>query len=208
MSAGESHNWLSIQAVSRQLGVHVNTVRAWADAGILPSYRTPGGHRRFSSSDIDRFVHQLKHTQGASHPPTENLLGQVRHQLLTHPLVHEPWFRRLADTRSEEDRARQREFAKRLLDCVVTFVQELDRRDEMRERGTALARAYGKILKANGLSAGNAARATIHFRHMMLKSVLEAGLGARVGDVEDARLFQDVSEFIDCILLAMLDEYE
>lgn len=208
MSKGDSHSWLSIQDASRLLGVHVGTVRAWADSGILPSYRTPGGHRRFSISDIESFIHRLKHTGNSSRPQSENILGQVRHEMLIHPLVHESWFRHLSYEPSDQDRARQRDFGKRLLDCVITFTQEAERRDEMRECGTALARSYGKILKANGLSAGNAARATIHFRQLILKSVLEAKLGSRVGDVEDARLFQDVSAFIDSIFLAMLEEYE
>jgi len=43
--------------VARMLGVHVNTVRRWADKGILNTYNIgPRGDRRFKKWDIDRFL--------------------------------------------------------------------------------------------------------------------------------------------------------
>lgn len=36
--------------------VSVTTVGNWADDGKLPSFRTPGGQRRFRRSDIETFI--------------------------------------------------------------------------------------------------------------------------------------------------------
>ena len=47
---------LSPQDVADQLGVHVDTVKRWADSGALPSLRTPGKWRRFRQEDVDQFV--------------------------------------------------------------------------------------------------------------------------------------------------------
>jgi excisionase family DNA binding protein len=41
---------------ARYLGVSLATVRRWADAGHLAYYRTPGGQRRFSRDQLERFV--------------------------------------------------------------------------------------------------------------------------------------------------------
>ena len=41
------------------LGVSVDTVRRWADAGHLSCYRTPGGQRRFSRDQLDSFVDSM-----------------------------------------------------------------------------------------------------------------------------------------------------
>ncbi len=43
--------------VARMLGVHVNTVRRWADRGILEVYSIgPRGDRRFKRRDIESFL--------------------------------------------------------------------------------------------------------------------------------------------------------
>jgi excisionase family DNA binding protein len=44
---------------ARYLGVSLATVRRWADAGHLSCYRTPGGQRRFSREQLDRFLASL-----------------------------------------------------------------------------------------------------------------------------------------------------
>ncbi len=47
--------WLSVDEAARRLGVHPNTVRKWADTGILPCWRLPGsGHRRFDPDAVER----------------------------------------------------------------------------------------------------------------------------------------------------------
>jgi excisionase family DNA binding protein len=38
------------------LGVAQSTVRAWSDAGRLPVFYTPGGHRRFKEDDLHAFL--------------------------------------------------------------------------------------------------------------------------------------------------------
>ena len=38
------------------LGVHPNTLRRWVKEGHLPAVRTPGGERRYLTSDIRAFM--------------------------------------------------------------------------------------------------------------------------------------------------------
>ncbi len=42
------------------LGVTPRTVQLWADSGILQSWKTPGGHRRFSLSAIKRLADEIR----------------------------------------------------------------------------------------------------------------------------------------------------
>ncbi len=208
MSETFSHDWLSIRDASRLLGVHIGTVREWADSGVLTSYRTPGGHRRFSALDIDTFIKRQKAGQVSTPSPAEQALGAVRQELQAHPLIHSSWFKNLSSKPTPLQRVQQREFGQHLLQCVVAFVEQPTQRDLLLDDGRQVAREYGRALAAGGLSAGNAARATIYFRGLILKTVLEAEIGSRLGDEEDARLFQRVSSFLDEILLAILDSYE
>jgi excisionase family DNA binding protein len=52
---------LSISDAARVLGVSLSTVRRWSDAGVLPSYRTPGGQRRYSREQLEAFLRSLRH---------------------------------------------------------------------------------------------------------------------------------------------------
>lgn len=50
----EAEKYLPIGDVAKLLGVSVETVRRWDRAGQIKSTRTPGGQRRFASSEVDR----------------------------------------------------------------------------------------------------------------------------------------------------------
>jgi excisionase family DNA binding protein len=49
-------DWLTLGQAAKVLGVAQSTVRAWSDAGRLPVFYTPGGHRRFKRDDLDGFL--------------------------------------------------------------------------------------------------------------------------------------------------------
>lgn len=40
--------------VARLMGVSVDTVRRWEKAGRITAHRTPGGQRRFPTTEIER----------------------------------------------------------------------------------------------------------------------------------------------------------
>lgn len=47
---------MGLSEASRVLGVSPATLRRWSDAGRLRVYTTPGGHRRFSRSALERLL--------------------------------------------------------------------------------------------------------------------------------------------------------
>jgi excisionase family DNA binding protein len=52
---------LTIAEVSRILHVHPNTLRRWADKGVIKSYCiTPRGDRRFVARDVKEFIARMK----------------------------------------------------------------------------------------------------------------------------------------------------
>jgi excisionase family DNA binding protein len=48
---------LTADEVARLFRVDPKTVRRWANAGKLPSFRTPGGGHRYYASEIEKFLH-------------------------------------------------------------------------------------------------------------------------------------------------------
>src|SRR5919108_5744121 len=61
--AGGGLEWLTLGQAAKYLGVAQSTIRKWSDAGRLPAFYTPGGHRRFRRNDLDEF---LSGSRGAS----------------------------------------------------------------------------------------------------------------------------------------------
>lgn len=55
--------YVSVQAAARRLGVAPVTVRRWTASGFLPCVRTPGGHRRIATDDIE----ELERAAGRGH---------------------------------------------------------------------------------------------------------------------------------------------
>jgi len=46
--------------VAELFGVTDITVNKWADEGLIPSFRTPGGQRRFWADEIDDHIEQSR----------------------------------------------------------------------------------------------------------------------------------------------------
>jgi excisionase family DNA binding protein len=57
---------------ARYLGVSLATIRRWTDAGHIGCYRTPGGQRRFSRDQLDRFIDSLQRGGASPRPQVEH----------------------------------------------------------------------------------------------------------------------------------------
>ena len=52
---------LTPQHAAARLGITADTIRRWANDGVLPSVRTrPGGHRRVRRADIEQLIEQTQ----------------------------------------------------------------------------------------------------------------------------------------------------
>lgn len=52
----QSEEALAIGEAARRLGVTVETMRRWDKGGVVRSFRTPGGQRRFPLSEVERLL--------------------------------------------------------------------------------------------------------------------------------------------------------
>lgn len=50
---------LTISQAAALLGVHQDTLRAWADKGLVPVIRTPTGYRRFDPAEVERIREEM-----------------------------------------------------------------------------------------------------------------------------------------------------
>jgi excisionase family DNA binding protein len=55
-----SSRLLNVGQAAAYLGVSAASLRKWSNQGLVPVYRTPGGQRRFSTADLDQFMHSMR----------------------------------------------------------------------------------------------------------------------------------------------------
>jgi two-component system chemotaxis response regulator CheY len=48
--------WMTLGQAAKFLGVAQSTIRKWSDAGRIPTFYTPGGHRRYRRGDLETFL--------------------------------------------------------------------------------------------------------------------------------------------------------
>jgi excisionase family DNA binding protein len=55
-----SQRFLNVSEAAEFLGVSAASLRKWSDQGIVQVYRTPGGQRRYSPDDLERFLASMR----------------------------------------------------------------------------------------------------------------------------------------------------
>lgn len=51
---------LSTREAAERLGVALRTVQLWVESGVLPAWKTAGGHRRISRSAVERLIEERR----------------------------------------------------------------------------------------------------------------------------------------------------
>jgi len=198
--------WLTSSEASKLVGIHPITLRAWADAGIVRLFRTPGGHRRFRRADVLAFA-ETKNAKPSLRERingTDQALAQIREQIGNHPIRQSAWYSQLSD----EQRSVHRELGQRLLGLLLQFVSRSENAHEFLEEAQELARQYGVEAARAHLGAGELARAFLFFRRAIIHATYTSSGGRSQTDAEGVRLLERINAFMDELLIAALSEYD
>jgi excisionase family DNA binding protein len=201
--------WLTLSAASKLLGVHPATLRQWADAGKVPSYRTPGGHRRFRAEDIRVFLMQASHSETTPELSAEEslfttALVETRRDLQQSPPSEQLWYSQF----DEEGMANQRQLGRALFEKAIRYLTLPAHREELIIEGRDLGHAYAFSSLKYNISLLDTVRAFQYFRQKLLRSLTNPESGARLTEQEDMQLREDFDTFFDEVLFGLIDTYE
>ena len=200
------HRWLSIRAASALLGVDKTTLRRWSDAGKLPVFLTPGGHRRYAEADVRALA------QGAtgSRPMTSDALtraslSRYRHEGYVTEVRRRSWY---GDYDAEGVEAhRTRGFA--MVALAVRYIAAArDDRPAILDDACAVAADYGRDSARHGLGIADAVQIYLRARTPILNGVMQFLASGATTTARTGRVFTDVSAFMDQTLVAMIAQYE
>lgn len=191
-----SGEWLSLKEAAALLGVHPATLRAWADAGRIPSRRTAGGHRRFARQDLEVWLQAHGAEPGVQMLITYTL-GQLRLELARGITPQAPWFERM---RGEIAQAFQAT-CYQLLEELQAYIRDPS---PLRPRG--IGQRYAEQALAAGLGLEDLLGAFLHFGSYLLESVFRM---VEMGGSPERwhEVFRVILSFYNETLLAMVGSY-
>ena len=203
-----SSRWLTLSAASELLGVHPATLRQWADDGKIPSYRTPGGHRRFRIEDLRKFLVQASHAAPDDALTEDSLLNtalvETRRELQQSPPSEQGWYSKF----DEEGMERQRVLGRSLFEKAIRYLSLPEAQPELLAESRELGRAYAESSLKYDISLLDTVRAFQFFRQKLLRSLTGSDSSMRLAPEDDLAFREDFDAFFDEVLFGLIEAYE
>ncbi len=205
--APQAQEWLSLGRASKLLGVSHSTVRRWADAGEVRSYRTSGGHRRILAEDVRQFMTQNSQAAGTSDTDriSELAVGRVKRRLSRRRQSHEmDVFAGL----EKATRERLRFIGRQLVDLFARFVSSRTRPERFIDDARSIGGEYGRTLVAAGVTLTDAVTTFNALRRSLEETAAQLASEAQLGADEAVEAMESILGLADTVLEGMAQVYE
>lgn len=199
-----SPDWLGLGEASSLLGVSPATIRRWSDAGRLKVFTTPGGHRRFSRSALERLLPSDRGRRPAltAAGVTPARLVRAYRREARRATTDVPWLLDLTDQQRELFRQHGRALAVLLL-AYLDAEMPRGRRHQLREASAAAAQ-YGRIAAGARLSLSQTVEGFLRFRAPFLHELAAAARRRGFDAAETTDLLETAEAGMDQLLVATM----
>jgi len=194
-----ARRWLTLGEACRVLGVDASTLRAWADAGRVRAFRTPGGHRRFTRDDLKALVQRGRLPRPGQVAQLIRRHGQTL--VRARPVAGAPWYAALDGAA----RRHIRRICRTLMAALVGYLAGGARRRAHRHAGERTARQLGQTLAARGLTPAQATGAFLHYRDVMTEA---ATTRLALPPDQQLRSLRQVDAFLNLVLQQVMEAFE
>lgn len=207
-AAAADPGWVTLTEACRLLGVSPSTIRRWGDTGMVRTFVTPGGHRRFSRAGLEALLpdRPVGRPSLAALGETAGRMARGYRRAADEAPSHIPWVVELDDA----SRERFREYGRGVVASLVAALDTTDerhRRELLRDAEDACTE-YGRIAGREELGAATTADLFLRFRRPFLA---ELGAVARRREFDasaTSTLISDANAALDDLLLATLRGWE
>lgn len=200
--ATDQDRWLTLGQACKLLNVDESTLRRWADAGQVRTFRTPGGHRRFAESDVRAIVNgrgrKQEYTNGVEAEATRRIRRQV------HSRGNADWYATVDDTQREKLRG----LGRRLMSLVADYVAKRGKKSSLLEEARTTGAQYGEELAGAGMSLSQAVNAFTFFRRSLDQSAKQALSKQGTPPSEAVAVCEQIMALADEVLLGIAGAYE
>lgn len=197
--------WLAIGQAAERLGVHPTTLRRWADDGDIPIMITPGGHRRFSVTDIDRFKeerHRLRVVSGLEKIWVDHALTRARAEVVNHREEE------LLSPFDEQEREHKRLLGRRMMSLLLQYVSIGEGGEGILEEARAIGKEHAENALNLDLPVSDALRVAMFFRDAVLEAALDLPEKAHVHTGANLDLVRRINTLLNVVQLAITEQYD
>jgi excisionase family DNA binding protein len=199
---------MSLGEAARVLGVAPTTLRRWADDGVVRSFVTPGGHRRFVRSSIAALVPADRRDR-----PSLERLGETPERMarayrrsMARPTGDPDWLRGMQGA----DRDPLREHGRGLSAALLGYLDggtQPEREARLAEAADAAAH-YGRLAHARGATIHETVAAYLRFSRPFIAELATLARRRNLDTAEATELLESTLVALDTLLLATIDAHQ
>ncbi len=200
-----NHHLLTLREAAGRLNVHPATLRRWADNGDVLVMVTPGGHRRFPVSEIDRLSGDRAgggSPEGVGSSLVEAAIKSARTEIAGHPKY--AW----AADMDETERIQMRAMGRHVMSLLERFVSEDEDDSTLIRAAESMGREYASSTQGIGMKLSASLQAVTFFRDRILEAAVSLPAAARMDQASSQRLIRRVNTFLNTILLSVAASFE
>ena len=196
--------WVSLSEASRLLGVSPATVRRWSDAGRLRVFTTPGGHRRFARSALERLLpaDRTRRPSLGSAGLTPARMNRSYRRVRSSVATELPWVLALTDEQRLLFRERGQILAAGLLQ-YLDAPQSESATHHLKEASVS-AVEYGRVAASAGLSLSQTVEGFLRFRAPFHHELAVAAQRRGFDTPETTNLLETAERAMDQLLVATM----
>jgi len=203
-SASRDPDWVGLTEASRVLGVSPATLRRWSDAGRLRVFTTPGGHRRFSRSALERLLPADRWRRpsiaGAGLSPSR--IARTYRRASREAAPELPWVLTLSDEQRLLFRERGHVLAASLLQYLDSAQPEAA--SHHLKEASSSASEYGGVAARLGLSLSQTVEGFLRFRAPFHHELAVAARRQGFDTAETTDLLETAERAMDRLLVATM----
>lgn len=199
--------WITLGAASELLGVSESTIRRWADAGEIRSYRTSGGHRRILEEDLKGIVASTQAASSARDSNRISDLAMARVKRRLHPRGRTAHMAGLEGL-SPDTLDRLRLLGRQVVDLFARFISGDLRKERAIEDVRSIGREYGRTLVSERMGLTTAVSTFNSLRRTLDETASQIASEAGLSTEEAVEAIENILELSDVMLEGMASVYE
>lgn len=203
--ATADRQWVALEEAGRILGISATTLRRWSDAGIIETFVTPGGHRRFSLQAVRALL------PGTTVRPTMEQLGETPERIAR-------VYRRAAIGKAlagvggldEAQRLAFREHGRIMATEVLAALDastDTDREAHLQAASEAAAE-HGVAAAIGGVPVSATVETFLRFRRPFVDELITVARRRGLGTTEATGLLRSAADAFDQLLVATVRAHE